>query len=170
MAMFADVTAEHVAPTMIEQCERMRPDLVIYEAMNTGAGVAASVLGIPAAAYAIALASSVYGSLHAATAGYQRDLWLQRGRTPPEANGLLAAALINPAPPTLQGPRRHRSSDRFRSGRWPTTNPAPRCRHGSASDERSPGSISRSARCRSAQSRYSAVRLLRLRRSMWTSW
>jgi hypothetical protein len=36
MAMFADVTAESVAPTMIEQCERVRPDLVIYEAMNTG--------------------------------------------------------------------------------------------------------------------------------------
>jgi UDP:flavonoid glycosyltransferase YjiC (YdhE family) len=83
MAMFADVTAESVAPTMIEQCERVRPDLVIYEAMNTGAGVAASVLGIPAAAFAILLASSFYGSLHAATVGYQRSMWLQRGRTRP---------------------------------------------------------------------------------------
>jgi hypothetical protein len=27
MAMFADVTAEHVAQTMIEQCQRMSPDL-----------------------------------------------------------------------------------------------------------------------------------------------
>jgi UDP:flavonoid glycosyltransferase YjiC (YdhE family) len=53
-------------------------------------------------AYAIALASFFYGSLHAATAGYQRWLWLQRGRTPPEGNGLLAAALINPVPPTLR--------------------------------------------------------------------
>jgi UDP:flavonoid glycosyltransferase YjiC (YdhE family) len=32
MAMFADVAAESVAPTMIEQCERVRPDLVVYEA------------------------------------------------------------------------------------------------------------------------------------------
>jgi len=104
MAMFADVTAEQVAPTMIEQCERMRPDLVIFEGMNTGAGVAASVLGIPAATYAIALMSAVYAMLHPATVGYQRDLWLQRDRVPPEANGLLAAALINPAPPALQGP------------------------------------------------------------------
>jgi hypothetical protein len=110
MAMFADVTAEQVAPTMIEQCERMRPDLVIFEGMNTGAGVAASVLGIPAATYAIALMSGVYAMLHPATVGYQRDLWLQRDRVPPEANGLLAAALINPAPPALQGPRRHGSS------------------------------------------------------------
>ena len=102
MAMFADVTAESVAPTMIEQCERLRPDLVIYEAMNTGAGVAASVLGIPAVAYAIALASFFYGPLHGATAGYQREVWLQRRRTPPEGAGLLAGAMIDPVPPTLR--------------------------------------------------------------------
>ena len=89
MAMFADVTAEQVAPTMIEQCERTRPDLVIFEGMDTGAGVAASVLGIPAAAYAIALASRVYGLLHPATVGYQRALWLQRDRTPPEGRARL---------------------------------------------------------------------------------
>jgi UDP:flavonoid glycosyltransferase YjiC (YdhE family) len=102
MAMFADVMAEHSAPTLIAQCERMQPDLVIFEGMDTGAGVAASVVGIPAAAYAIALASFVYGSLHPETVGYQRDLWLRRNRTPPEGDGLLAAALINPAPPTLR--------------------------------------------------------------------
>jgi MGT family glycosyltransferase len=42
--------------------------------------------------------------LHPATVGYQRDTWLQRDRTPPEAKSLLAAALINPAPPSLKGP------------------------------------------------------------------
>jgi UDP:flavonoid glycosyltransferase YjiC (YdhE family) len=102
MAMFADVTAEQVAPTMIEQCERLRPDLVVFEGMDTGAGVAASVLGIPAAAYAIALTSSVYAMLHPATVSYQRAAWLQRSRTPPEGTGLLAAAMINPAPPSLR--------------------------------------------------------------------
>jgi UDP:flavonoid glycosyltransferase YjiC (YdhE family) len=75
---------------------------VIYEGMHTGAGVAASVSGISAAAYAIALASFIYGRLHSATVGYQRDTWLQRNRTPPEGNGLLASALINPAPPTVR--------------------------------------------------------------------
>jgi UDP:flavonoid glycosyltransferase YjiC (YdhE family) len=101
MAMFADVTAENVAPTIIEQCERMHPDLVIFEGMNTGAGVAASVLRIPAAAYAIALTTTIYSALHPVTVGYQRDIWLRRDRTPPEGNGLLAAALINPAPPSI---------------------------------------------------------------------
>jgi UDP:flavonoid glycosyltransferase YjiC (YdhE family) len=75
---------------------------VIYEAMNADAGVAASVLGIPVTAYTVLLASSFYSSLHAATVGYQRDTWVRRDRTPPEANGLLVAALINPAPPTLR--------------------------------------------------------------------
>jgi hypothetical protein len=102
MAMFADVTAEQVAPTMIEQCERLRPDLVVFEGMDTGAGVAASVLEIPAAAYAIALTSSVYAMLHPATVSYQRAAWLQRSRTLPEGTGLLAAAMINPAPPSLR--------------------------------------------------------------------
>jgi UDP:flavonoid glycosyltransferase YjiC (YdhE family) len=102
MAMFADVTAELAAPTMIEQCERVRPDLVIYEGMHTGAGAAASVSGIPAAAYAIALASSIYGRLHAATVRYQRETWLQWNRTPLEGDGLLATALINPAPPSVR--------------------------------------------------------------------
>ena len=102
MAMFADVTAEQIAPTMIEQCERTLPDLVIFEGLDTGAGVAASVLGIPAAAYAIVLASRVYGLLHPATVSYQRALWVQRDRTPPEGTSPLAHALINPAPPSLR--------------------------------------------------------------------
>ena len=80
---------------MIEQCERFGPDLVIYEGMHAGAGVAASVLEIPAAAYAIALASFVYNDLHSATIGYQRSTWLQRNRTPPEGSGLLASAPVS---------------------------------------------------------------------------
>ncbi|HET9304009.1 MAG TPA: glycosyltransferase [Propionibacteriaceae bacterium] len=104
MAMFADVTAEFAAPTMIEQCERFRPDLVVYEAMFTGTGVAANVLGIPALAYSIGLATFFYQPLHAATVGYQRDTWLQRDQTPPDGDGLLAAALINPAPPSVRQP------------------------------------------------------------------
>src|SRR4029450_4086925 len=84
MAMSPGVPPESVAPTMIKQWEQLRPDLVIYEGMDTGAGVAASVLGIPAAAYAIALASVVYSPLHRSTVSYQRDMWLQRDRTPPD--------------------------------------------------------------------------------------
>jgi hypothetical protein len=38
LATFADVLAEKVAPTMIEQCQRLRPDLVIYEGYRRGRG------------------------------------------------------------------------------------------------------------------------------------
>jgi hypothetical protein len=102
MAMFADVASGNVAPTMIKQCGQLRPDLVIYEGMDTGAGVAASVLGIPAAAYATALASFLYSPLHRSTVSYQRGMWLERDRTPPDEATLLAAALINPAPPGVR--------------------------------------------------------------------
>jgi UDP:flavonoid glycosyltransferase YjiC (YdhE family) len=102
MAMLADVAVENVAPTMIEQCERTHPDLVVYEGMDTGAGVAASVLGIPAAMYATILPGFVYRLLNSATVSYQRNIWLLRDLTPPKETSLLAAALINPAPPSVR--------------------------------------------------------------------
>ena len=168
MAMFADVTAGSVAPTMIKQCEQLRPDLVVYEGMDTGAGVAASVLGIPAAAYAIALETFVYGALHQSTVSYQRGLWLQRDRTPPDETTLLAAALINPAPPSVREvdgiaaptiPIRSVAYNESSAGvpAWPFRTACT-----------APG-ISLSAPCRSARSTYSAERLLRSRRSAWTS-
>ncbi len=47
VGMFADVSAEAISDILLRQLKDGRPDLIIYEAMNTGAGVAASVLGIP---------------------------------------------------------------------------------------------------------------------------
>ena len=64
MAMFADVAAEQVVPAIMALGERDRLDLVVFEAMNTGAGVAASVLGVRAAAFAIGLVPGAYGMLH----------------------------------------------------------------------------------------------------------
>jgi UDP:flavonoid glycosyltransferase YjiC (YdhE family) len=101
MTMFADVAAEISTPTMIEQCGRMRPDLVVFEGMHTGAGVAANVLGIPAAAFSIALSTGIYRSLHPMTVGYQRATWLTRNRTPPTTD-LLAASLISPVPTSIR--------------------------------------------------------------------
>lgn len=100
LALFADVAAEQVAPTLVAAAERFRPDLVVYEGMNTGAGVAASVLGVPAAAFAIGLAPFVYGLLHPATVTFHQQAWRERGLTPP-AGPLLAAALVSPVPPSL---------------------------------------------------------------------
>ena len=100
-AMFAEVTPDVTVPAMIEQCEHARPDLVVFEGMHTGAGVAANVLGIPAAAFSIALESDFYTALHAKTIDCQREAWLSHRRAMP-ASGLLARALITQVPPSLR--------------------------------------------------------------------
>lgn len=102
MAMFADVTAENVVPTMLDVFDYAEPNLVVYEGMNVGAGIAADLAGIPSAAYAISLARMAYRMIHPAAVGYHRALWVERDREPPRADTLLAAALIDPAPPTLR--------------------------------------------------------------------
>ena len=100
LALFADVAAESVVPVLLAAAEQFRPDLIVYEGMNAGAGVAASVLDLPAAAFAIGLAPFVYGVLHPATVAHQQQAWRARGLTPPDGP-LLASALVSPVPPSL---------------------------------------------------------------------
>ena len=100
MAMFADVAAEQALAAMLTVGEQFRPDLVVFEGMNSGAGVAASALGVPAVAFAIGRSPSVLGLLHPETVGYHQSAWLDRGGTPP-SGPLLAAALLDPSPPSM---------------------------------------------------------------------
>ena len=51
VAMFAEIAAESTVDALLPEFERVRPDLVVYEAFDVGAGVAAAVLGIRAAAF-----------------------------------------------------------------------------------------------------------------------
>lgn len=102
IAMFADVTAEQVAPVMSDVISKLTPDLVIFEGMDVGAGIAANLAGVPAAAYAIGLVRMAYVLVHPAAVGYHRNLWLRRDLEPPPGNTLLADALIDPAPATLR--------------------------------------------------------------------
>ena len=101
VTMFADVTAGHVAPIMIETLQRHEPELLVYEPLIAGAGVAASVLGVPAVAFSIGLHRGFYPAIHTATIGYHRSIWASYGSEAPETS-LLAAALIDPAPPSLR--------------------------------------------------------------------
>jgi UDP:flavonoid glycosyltransferase YjiC (YdhE family) len=100
IAMFADVAAEATTPTLLEVCGRFEPDLVVYEGMMTGAGIAADLLEIPAAAFAVGLARMVYPMLHGATLRFRAVEWERRGRPLPHA-AILARALIDPAPPSF---------------------------------------------------------------------
>jgi UDP:flavonoid glycosyltransferase YjiC (YdhE family) len=99
--MFADVASEAVAGTLLPLLEDDRPDLVVYEAMDVGAGVAADVLQIPAVGYAISLDPSGYALMHSPAVGYRSALWSERGRTPPWGRTFLGQAILRPAPPSL---------------------------------------------------------------------
>ncbi len=101
IVMFADVTAGHIAPIMIESLQRYEPDLLVFEPLIAGAGVAASAVGVPAVAFSIGLHRGFYPLVHTATIGYQRSVWDSYGLEAPETS-LLADALIDPAPPRLR--------------------------------------------------------------------
>ncbi len=102
IGMFADVTAEAAADTLLKLLEENRPDLVVYEGMDVGAGLAANVLGIPAVAYAIGLTHMGYAMIHPAAIGHHRALWTDRGQQPPDGTQFLAGALLDPTPPSLR--------------------------------------------------------------------
>ena len=101
-AMFSDVAAELVIPTMVDLLTHEHPDLLVYEGMNTGAGVAAALVGVPAAVFGISLlADRVYPALHGRTVGFRSEAWSSRGLVPPADTSLLGVALLDPTPPSL---------------------------------------------------------------------
>lgn len=100
-AMFADAAAGAVSSTLLTVLETTGPDLVVYEAMNAGAGVAADVLGIPAVAFSIGIASFVPALLHSEAVTYHSHLWAIRQRPVPARGPVLAEALLEPTPPSL---------------------------------------------------------------------
>ena len=102
--------AGHIGPIMIENCERLEPDLVVYEVLNTGPGWPPTSCSIPAVAFSISLARGFFPMVHEATIGHQREQWTARGLEPP-AGPLLAAALLDPVPPSLR-PLRRDAADR----------------------------------------------------------
>ncbi len=101
VGLFADVTAEAVSDSLVEVFEQHRPDLLLYEGLDAGAGLAADLLGIPAVAVAIGLDHTMYATIHGAVIGYHHARWTARGRRPPAGAPLLAGALLDPTPPSL---------------------------------------------------------------------
>lgn len=78
-----------------------RPDLVIFQAIDVGAAVAADRHDIPAVGFAIGLAPFVVDLIHTAVRDFQGHFWIDRGRPVPTGTGLLGATLIDPSPPSL---------------------------------------------------------------------
>jgi hypothetical protein len=102
LSMFGDVLPSVVLPTLLDCWEADRPDLVVYEALNVGAGVAAELLGIPAAGFAIGLWEPFVPVLHRAAIRLLADHWVRRGRPAPSDDMLLAGLYLDPLPAALQ--------------------------------------------------------------------
>lgn len=103
LAMFGDVTAGATTPAMLEVLTSERADLIVTEPLHLGAAIAGDLLNVPTLVFAIGLVPFMAAALHPVTIGYQRELWLQRGLTPPDAK-LLGQAVLDPCPPSLQLP------------------------------------------------------------------
>jgi len=86
---------------MLPVLAKLSPDLVIFEGMNVGAGIAANVLGIPTVAFSIGMAQGLIEFIDAAALGYHREAWTSRDRPTPAESSSFAGRLIDPTPPSL---------------------------------------------------------------------
>jgi hypothetical protein len=102
LAMFGEVLPSVVVPTLLARWEAERPDLVVYENMNVGAGIAADLLQIPAAGFAIGLWQPLVPTLHSKAVEVMADEWVGRGRPAPSGEKLLAGLHLDPLPAALQ--------------------------------------------------------------------
>lgn len=103
VSLFAEELPAVTAPMLVAELESFRPDVVVYEAMNAGAGIAADLLGIPAAALGICLWQPFIPATHRRAIARHERLWAERGRSAPTASALLADRYLDPFPAALQG-------------------------------------------------------------------
>ena len=101
VALFADTTAGLVIDGMLAPLAEWGPDLVIFEAMNVGAGIAANVLGIPSVAFSIGMAQSLVEYINTAALDYHQESWTRRNRQAPADSSAFAGTLLDPTPPSL---------------------------------------------------------------------
>ena len=101
VAMFAEIAAESTVDALVPEYEKVRPDLVVYEALDVGAGVAADVLGISVAAFGIGMFEPAVPLVHMAAARAQAGRWADHGRPVRAETSLLAGAYLDPIPAGL---------------------------------------------------------------------
>lgn len=112
LSLFAEVSTELVLEALEPTLEAEAPDLVVFEAMTSGAGIAAALLGIPAIPFCVTQYDPVVPMILQRAAQLQAPAFASRGVAAPESVADLAPALIDPLPPswrvppgTYQGPR-----------------------------------------------------------------
>lgn len=100
--LFAGGLARKVAGALAGVLADVRADLVVYEEMNMGAGVAAGLAGIPAVRHG--LGPWLPPPMQELSLGMLAELWAESGSTPPDAAGLLGAVHLDIFPPSLGRP------------------------------------------------------------------
>lgn len=99
--MFGETVARRVSPCLLDLFEHDRPDLVVYEASNAGAAVAADLFGVRAVAFGIGLWNPLVPRWQEIAVADQRDRW---GARVPGELGAFPGGYLDVAPPSLQGP------------------------------------------------------------------
>jgi UDP:flavonoid glycosyltransferase YjiC (YdhE family) len=101
LALFADVLPRSVWPATVEALEQIRPDVVIYEASNLGAVLAAAQLGLPAACCGL----WAVGRWHvdeSVIADRILALWSESRADPLPVDPLYGTLSLDPSPPSLR--------------------------------------------------------------------
>lgn len=100
--LFGDVVAGWRIEELLPRFTDTRPDLIVFEATDLGAGVVADVLDIPSAAVALSHARML-PILNAAVLKHHAEVWSGSRRTPP-TTPLIADVLYDPLPPSWSLP------------------------------------------------------------------
>lgn len=106
--MFVDVLGPASLKDMTSLIEAMRPDLVVYEATDVGAGVAAAAAGIPAACHSLSVWTDVFIE---ALRDRVEVLWEAAGREPTIDIGV-GDAFLDIWPPSMQTAGAARGAER----------------------------------------------------------
>ena len=102
-AIFADVLPRAVAPAMVTALAGLRPDVLVYEASDLGALLAAAELGVPAVCLGIWAAGSWHVEDDEMVARV-RAVWDERAAGPLTVSPLYGDAYLDPCPPSLRVP------------------------------------------------------------------
>lgn len=102
LSMFGDILPSTVVPTLLARWQDAKPDLVVYETLNVGAAIAADVLAIPAAGFAIGLWEPFVPVLNRAAAGLLANYRVRRGHPRPPGETFPPGPYLDPLPGALQ--------------------------------------------------------------------
>jgi UDP:flavonoid glycosyltransferase YjiC (YdhE family) len=117
--VFIDVIARRTVDDLGPLLDRARPDLVVYEQYDIGAGVAAAIAGIPAVCHAVGRAFDAE-SWRRATGTRLDALWSDYGYASPPVDLAVGDVYLDIYPPSLQVPaaRAHPTRVPMRSVAW----------------------------------------------------